>query len=130
MVIVEGAKHVMRRLPHRNAIVLPEDVHPILDVRGDWQDVMGRIHKSARRGFRAIDIYGYQYETSHDVRDLEPFYHDMYVPTMKNRHGALASLVSLHEAQQYFRHGMLFFVKREGPATEDLRLTIPLQEET
>jgi hypothetical protein len=38
----------------------------------------------------------------------------MYLPTMKARHGALASPVSASKAYQYFRHGLLFFVKRDG----------------
>lgn len=114
IVIVEAAKHLIRRLPSQSAIVVPEYVHSILDVRGDWQDIKSRFHKSARRELRSIQKYGYEYEVSHDDQDFEMFYHNMYLPTMEARHGALSSPASIKEAYQYFRRGLLFFVKRDG----------------
>jgi hypothetical protein len=114
IIVVETTRHLIRKLPRQNAIVLPQYVHHILDVRGDWQDVKSRFRKSTRRELRLTQKYDYQYEVSHDDQDFEMFYHNMYVPTMKNRHGSLASLISASEAYQYFRHGLLFLVKRDG----------------
>lgn len=114
MIIVEATRHLIRKLPRQNAIVLPQYVHHILDVRGDWQDVRGRFRKSTRHELRLTRKYGYQYEVSHDDQDFEFFYRDMYLPTMKIRHGDLASPMSVSEAHRTFRHGFLFLVKRDG----------------
>jgi len=114
VVIVEATRHLIRRLPRQNAVVLPQYVHHILDVRGDWQDVRGRFRKSTRQELRLTRKYGYRYEVSHDDRDFEFFYRDMYLPTMKIRHGDLASPMPVSEAHQIFRHGFLFLVKRDG----------------
>jgi hypothetical protein len=115
MIIVEAAEHLIRKLPRQNAIVLPHFVHHILDVRGDWQDVRSRFRKNTRKYLlRLIRKYGYQYDVSHDGRDFEEFYHQMYLPTMEDRHGELSSPMSSSHAYQYFRHGFLLRVKRDG----------------
>jgi len=115
IVIVEAVKHLIHRLPRQNVIVLPEFVHHILDVRGDWQDVQSRFRKTVRKNdLRRIRRYGYEYDVSHASQDFEEFYHQMYLPTMGDRHGELSSPKSISEAYQYFRHGCLFRIKRGG----------------
>jgi hypothetical protein len=115
LVIVEGAKHLIRSLPRQKAIVLPESVLHILDIRGGWDDVRSRFHHSALRGeVRLARKYDYQYEISHDDGDFRTFYNDMYLPTMKSRHGPLAFPMPIYEAYQYFRQGLLFFATRGG----------------
>jgi hypothetical protein len=114
VIIVEATKHLVRRLSGRNAIVVPQLVDHILDVRGDWEDVKKRFRKSVRFERRLTKKHGYQYEVSHEDRDFETFYHDMYLPTVESRYGTLASPISAGEAYQYFRRGALFLVKRDG----------------
>ena len=114
LVIVEAAKHVIRRLPGRNAIVLPQFVRHMVDVRGDWQQVKSRFHKKARHEWNQVQKQNYEYEISHDAQDFEAFYRDMYLPTMRTRHGDLASPTSIDEAREYFRRGFLFWLKRDG----------------
>lgn len=115
IVIIEAATHLVRRLPRQNAFVMPPRVELMLDVQGDWQDVRRRLHRSVRfHDLRLIRKYGYEYETSHSDQDFELFYHDMYLPSMQVRHAELASPESFREAYQYFRHGWLFLVKRDG----------------
>jgi hypothetical protein len=115
MVIVGAARHLVCNLPRRRAIVLPEFIHHIVDVRGDWQDVCNRFHKDVRRNeLRRVRKYRYEYELSHNGQDFREFYDQMYLPSMHARHGELASPMSVSEAYQYFRHGWLFQVKREG----------------
>jgi hypothetical protein len=58
--------------------------------------------------------YGYEYDVSYDRQDFETFYHQMYVPTMDGRHGALSMPMSIREASQYFQHGYLFRIMRDG----------------
>lgn len=111
IIIIHAAQHLIHKLPRQNAIVLPPYVHHILDVRGDWQDVLCRFHKSVRKNeLRWIRKYGYEYDVSYDRQDFETFYHQMYMPTMDDRHGELSKPVSIGEAYQYFRHGCLFRV--------------------
>ncbi len=115
IVIVHAAEHVIRQLPRQDALVLPHYVHHILDVRGDWQDVRLRFHRTVRRHeLRLVRKYGYEYDVNHDPQDFETFYHQMYVPTMDERHDELSTPLPIDEVYQYFRHGYLFRVMRDG----------------
>jgi hypothetical protein len=112
--IVEADRRLIHQLPDQCALMLPNFVEMVLDVRGDWQDVESRFRKSARRERRLTRKYGYSYEVSRSDQDFEMFYRDMYLPTTKVRHGAYAVPMSESEACQHFRHGLLFFVRRDG----------------
>ena len=115
IIIVAATQHLIRKLPRDNAIVLPEYVRHILDVRGDWNDVRKRFHKSVRKNeLRWIRKYGYRYDISRDRQHFAEFYQRMYLPTMKARHGERSSPMSAGVAYQYFRHGWLFQVTRNG----------------
>jgi hypothetical protein len=114
IVIVAAYKHLISSLPHQNAIILPEFVRHVLDIRGNWEEVKSRFRKSVRYEMRLTRKYNYEYEISCDDRDFEMFYHDMYLPTMNSRHGTLSLPTPFQEAYQYFRHGFLFLVKRDG----------------
>jgi len=114
IVIVEAYQRLIHRLPRQNALVLPHYVFPILDVRGDWQDVRSRLFKTVRtHELRLVRKHGYTYRVSHDPQDFEEFYHQMYWPTMDGRHGELSSPMSIAKAHQYFQHGWLFRVERD-----------------
>ena len=115
LVVVEADKSLIRRLPRHRALIMPPRVQFVLDVRGDWRAVELRIYRSVRRHeFRLIRKYGYEYEQSQSAEDFERFYTEMYLPTMIGRHKELASPMSMAEAYLYFRHGLLFQVKRDG----------------
>jgi hypothetical protein len=116
IVIVAASERLICRLPCQNTIVLPLYVQNILDIRGDWEDVENRLRRSnsVRNDFRWFKKYDYTYEISHDDRDLEMYYHTMYLPMMEERHGDVAHIVSKEEARQHLRHGCLFLVKRDG----------------
>jgi hypothetical protein len=115
LVIVEASKHLVHKLSGRGAIVLPWWVQLELDVRGDWEDVVQRFHTTVRKQeLRLVRKHGYEYVVSHSEKDLETFYHDMYLPSVKSRHGSLAIPSSFSETYQYFRHGLLLMIKRDG----------------
>ena len=119
LVIVVGSKQLVRRLPRENAIVQPFYVSMLLNVRGDWQDTIARIHKGVHgHEFRLVRKYGYEYEVSHREEDFELFYYKMYEPTMEKRHGDSAWPMSIREAYQYFRNGCVKLVKRDGRSIE------------
>ncbi len=74
MIIVEAAKHLIRELPCENAIVFPTHVDHALDVRGDWQNIRSRFHKSVRKNeLRWIRKYGYEYDVSRDKQHFQDF---------------------------------------------------------
>jgi hypothetical protein len=115
LVIIELTKWLTQTLPRQNSIVLPAYVHHILDVRGDWQDVQNRFRKSVRKNeLRVIRKYGYEYEIRHRDKDFEEFYDQMYLPTIRDRHGEWSSPMPRDIAHCYFRHGGLQCVRRDG----------------
>jgi hypothetical protein len=112
---VVANERLIRRLPRQDALVLPFRTRLALDVRGEWEDVVGRFRRSARRHeVKKVQEYGYTYEESHRDGDFKTFYHTMYLPTMRKRHADLATLLSFDEAYQYFRRGVLLLAKRDG----------------
>ncbi len=114
LAIVEASRHVIGKLDRYGALVLPWRLRLVLDVRGDWQEVMRRFHGTVRnQEIRRVRKYGYEYVISRDDQDFEMFYRDMYVPSMKTRHGDLAVVSPKEEVYQYFRRGWLFLIKRD-----------------
>lgn len=115
LTIIEASKHLTRKLSGNNAVILPFQVSLVLDVRGSWEDVKRGFHRHMRKNeLRFVRKYGYEYSVSHNDQDFDLFYHSMYLPTLKTRYLDLASPMSVQEAYQYFRHGLLFLIKREG----------------
>lgn len=115
LTVIEASKYLVRKLPGKNTMILPFQVSLVLDVRGSWEEVKGRFHRHMRKNeLRFVRKYGYEYSVSHNDRDLDMFYHSMYLPTLKSRYLELASPMSVQQAYQYFRHGLLFLVKRDG----------------
>lgn len=115
LTIIESGWHLIRKLPRQSAITLPFRVQLVLDIRGEWEEVVQRFRRDARRNdIRKAQKLGYEYEISHNKTDVTMFYRDMYVPTMQKRHGDLAALLPKQEAYQLMRHGCLFLTKRDG----------------
>ena len=115
LIYIVADKMLIRKPPRQNALVQPFRTSLTVDIRGEWQEVVQRFHRNTRRyEMRLIRKYGYTYEISHSIADFETFFHTMYLPTMRKRHGALATSMSLEEARQYFRRGLLVLAKRDG----------------
>lgn len=113
--IVEASKRLIRGFSHRGAVSLPFRLHHVVDLQRDWDDLWRTFGKSARKqDVRLVRKHGYEYQLSRTRDDLEVFYHTMYLPTTVERHGQLASLVPIERLYQYFRHGVLILVKRDG----------------
>jgi hypothetical protein len=113
LTIVLGNRHFIRYLYNQNGIVIPCSVTMVLNVQGDWEEVIQRVHKSVRQNqLRLIRKFGYESEMSRRKEDFDLFYHQMYKPTVLARHGRLASPMSVKEAYQNFQHGCLHLVKR------------------
>lgn len=114
IVIIEANEQLINKLPRQKAVVMPPYIHLLLDVRGTWEEVKARFRDSVRYEFRLTRKYGYTYRISHGAADFEHFYHEMYLPTMNDRHGQFVSAMSKVEAEIYFKYGFLFLIEREG----------------
>jgi hypothetical protein len=108
-------KVLINKLPTRNTILMPHVLNQTLDIRGRWEDVLQRFHKTIRRNeLRLIRKYNYEAEISDKDTDFEKFFHEMYLPSMKTRHGEQAQLRSYEKAYRHFKRGVLILVKRDG----------------
>lgn len=115
LTIIEAGKQLINKLPSQGNILLPLRLLHIVDVQREWDDLWLTFSKSARKqDVRLTRKYGYEYEISHHEKDFEMFYKDMYLPTISDRHGELASITPITESLRYFRHGFLLMVKRDG----------------
>ncbi|MBN1878171.1 MAG: GNAT family N-acetyltransferase [Anaerolineae bacterium] len=115
LTFIGASKQLVRRLPARNSIILPRIVKQTLDVQGRWEDVLQRFPKTIRKNeLRLVRKYGYEYEVSNQDEDFEIFFHEMYLPSMRTRHGNQAALTPFANAYRRFKQGILFLVKREG----------------
>lgn len=114
LTIIESSQYLIRKLPSQNAITLPFRVQLVLDLVGGWEEVEQRFRYNTRRKVRKAQRYdSYEHEISHREQDLKMFYHTMYLPTMRERHGTLADMLPEREAYQLLRYGGLFLVKRD-----------------
>lgn len=115
LTFIGAGKHLLQHLPFRKAILLPRSVGQALDVRGSWDDVVKRLHTTVRRNeLRLVRKYEYEYELSHQEADFEMFFHQMYRPSMRARHGQQAHMIPYEKAYHTFKEGVLFLVKRQG----------------
>ena len=115
LTIIEASRHLIDKLAHENAIILPFRVKFLLSLQGEWPDVEHRFRYNTRRKVRKAQRYkNYEYEISYCEEDAKAFYHTMYLPTIRGRHGKMAAILPEREAYQLLRHGGLFLVKRGG----------------
>lgn len=104
------------RLPAASALVLPFRLH-LLAHLGDGLDAWRRaVSSSELRWFRAARRTArWELEVAEDDASFEYFYHRMYLPTMRARHGERARCEPPDLAREaLFRHGFLVFLARDG----------------
>lgn len=113
IIMVETDKRLVNRLPYQKAIVIPLQVLLQIDVRGSWDDVKNRFHKTvSHTELRLTQKHGYTYHLSYDPQEFEYFYHQMYLPTMEDRHGDLNLPLAKEDLIVYLKHGFLFLIKK------------------
>lgn len=94
-------------------LVVPESV-------GSWLAVPDDLNKAARANhslsedLRRIRREKLALEVSHTQPDCEVFYHTMYVPYLRKRHGELAIVRNLPQMRRAFRRGGILWVLRDG----------------
>jgi len=115
LVFVESSQHLIGKLAHQSAVILPFRVQFMLDLQGEWELVEQRFRPNTRRNIGKAQGYACcEYEISRQAQDVKMFYDKMYLPTVRERHGRLAAILPESEAYQYLRHGWLFLVKRDS----------------
>jgi hypothetical protein len=96
-----------------NYLVVPEGVGSRLIVP-EGPTRASRRNESLRADLRRIRRGRFTAEISHAEADYETFYHTMYVPYLRKRHGSLAFIRNEHHMRRAFRRGGILWVQRDG----------------
>ncbi len=115
VVLVEGPQTFIQCLPRRNSLILSRCVSHLLDVTGDWEAVRRRFHRSIiTNELRLFRKHDYRFEKSTQPEHFAHFYEQMYLPTMRRRHGSATILASHSQELEQFEHGFLMRVFKGG----------------
>ncbi len=102
-----------RLLFNADYLAIPEWVGSWLTVPDDLAKRV-RASGSVREDLRKIRREGFTAEISHVEADFEMFYRTMYVPFIRNRHGAQAIIRNVYQLRRCFRRGRLVWVRHGG----------------
>lgn len=102
-----------RLFSRTNYLRIPESVGAWLAIPDDLNKLT-RANRSVKGDMRRIRRERLTAEVSRAEPDCEIFYHTMYVPYMRRRHGELAVIRSLPQMRRAFRRGGILWVLREG----------------
>ncbi|MGQ9675072.1 MAG: GNAT family N-acetyltransferase [Chloroflexota bacterium] len=93
-----GQKHPRRWLPKAPYVfTCPVWVNQVLDISRPLENLLrGRARRAARRQVNAAKQAGFEPLWTRDWNDFERFFHHMYVPHIRRRHGSRARLTTLH----------------------------------
>jgi len=96
-----------------NFLMVPEIVGTWLTVPDDL-DALVRLSHSIKEDVRIVRRERLTQETSHMEADCEVFYHTMYVPFMRRRHGEFAVVRSLPQLRRAFHQGGIHWILSDG----------------
>lgn len=85
------------------SLTLPEDL-----------GTLTRGNHSLKEDLRIVRRSGLTSDIAHTDADFEAFYHTMYVPYIRMRHGQQAAVRNIHSMRRLFRHGGLVWIRRKG----------------
>ena len=89
-------------------------VRQIIDLSGSIDEIKKNFHKTKRQiSNNIISKSKLTYRISNDLKDFNHFYHDMYNPHIKKKHGD-SGIESYEEMKPYFLEGFLLLVLYEG----------------
>jgi hypothetical protein len=78
--------------------------------------IAGRAKRGLTNQIRRAQKTDFTYCFSHSKADFDHFYHDMYVPFIKSRHGDRTELASYPDLLRYFKRGGLILIKHRDQA--------------
>lgn len=94
-------------------LAVPEWVGSMLNVQENPGKIARR-NRSLKDGLRIVRRNKLSLEISRAEADFEQFYHTMYVPFMRSRHGERAVVRDFYRMRQAFRQGGLVWVLRDN----------------
>lgn len=113
LVVLNVNKVLFRLVRPEGYLRIPECVQSTLMLQGSFEEVEKRFHRSGLRKATNVRARGYRCEVLRDETALNHFYHEMYVPYVGTRFGALAVIDSYYKVRRLFRTGFLVAVRNE-----------------
>jgi GNAT acetyltransferase-like protein len=104
---------VASRIAGREYLVVPEWVSMWLPVPRDVQE-LSRTSGSLRDDLRIMRRNGLSHTVEPPLADIDRFYEQMYVPFVRQRHGATAFVRSLRHLRALSRRGGIVWIERAG----------------
>jgi len=95
------------------SLAIPEGVGATLTVPEDLAMLARRNHH-LKDDLRVVRRNGLTSDITHAESDFEVFYHTMYVPFIRNRHGEHAVIRNIDWLRRTFCHGGLQWIRRDG----------------
>jgi hypothetical protein len=95
---------------------MPDWVQQILDgADRPLEEILAAMNQTMRRNVRQLDKEGLAYIYSTATEDFDFFYHRMYLPYIRSRHGGRGAVLhSYATLTKVFQRGGLIFVQRDG----------------
>jgi len=101
-----------KMLPRTEFIQIPQWIRQKFDVPDTWEVVLNSFRKSAKKELRRVLKYGFTHRITASQEDFRTFYHQMYVPYIKKRHGDEAIIVPETKFLRKCRNGQLMQLLR------------------
>jgi len=111
--LVDADKVFAQFLLSKNYLVLPY-VDFVLDISGSFEQIVSRMNRNRRRIFQRIEELNYSYENTQDLEKGRFFYHNMYLPHVRERYAESARPLSFGDFEKHLRKGGLMLVKLES----------------
>ena len=95
----------------------PQNVKQVVDITGSWEEVRKQFHRTKRHLVNRLEAsQEFNFRISNDPKDLELFYHRMFVPHTQRQFGNYAVIESYEAMRKSFKSGFLLLLESEGRA--------------
>lgn len=86
MILISMDQWYQRFLYQEGFLVFPHMIDMILDTSKDLKILLKDLPHSTIEDVKKVEKKGFNFEISSDTKKIEMFYHNMYLPTIKNRY--------------------------------------------
>ena len=97
----------------REHLAVPVWVGAMLTIPEDIAELT-RGNPSLKTDLRNVRRNNLSHEVTHSESDFETFYHTMYVPYIRNRHGEQARIQNFYKLRRCFHQGGLIWLMQDG----------------
>lgn len=102
-----------RRIFHSDYLTVPEWVGTKLTVPHNLEKLV-RSSSNIRRDMRRVRRHKYEPLVSRGLEDFDTFYHSIYLPFSRGRHGELLIVREAHDLRRRVQRGGILWVQRDG----------------